>query len=284
MLVLCILSLAAHAKNIEKTIIYQPQISDFKDSHLKEKFEILSRFGFTGIIIQWSRYGEYNFLVKQPGWYDELFSLAEKYHIKIIMGLYADPKYFSLLDRKKYDIKHYFDILLKENKNSVDEIIKKYGKNEAFWGWYVYDELNDQAWQDEKRRKIVSQYLKSFNNYLIKKSPSKHKFISAYYTNTIKPEEYIALLDNVVPKGWNILIQSAVGAGLIDIHTWDNFYKDCRKSLRHPWVPIIEIFTMKNQKIQGSYQIFLMQKKYTQQAHALFSWRYFFSNTFLLKY
>jgi hypothetical protein len=276
--------LVSYANNIEKTLIYQPQARDFKNPHLKEKFEILSDTGFTHIVLQWSIYGEYDFLKKHTDWFDKLFFLADQYHIKIIMGLYADPNYFSHIQKKKYDIEAYLKRLLIANKKTIDEILDKYEKKQAFFGWYIYDELNDVVWQKEKRRKALMNYLQTLNDYLVKKTPSKQVFISAYDTDTMDPKAYTSLLDNVVPKRWNILIQTAVGAGLIDIQTWDMFYRMCQTRLAHKWIPIIEIFSIKKKQIKSSYTAFDGQKKYMQQSHALFSWRYLFDQYFLVKY
>ena len=275
---------SVEASHIGKTIIYQPQAQDFQKSELKKQFKILSELGFSTVILQWSVYGNYDFPQRHIQWYESFFSLAKKYHIKVIVGLYADTNYFDVIQSNTFDAPLYLDRLLEKNKQCMRDLIRRFGKQEAFLGWYLYDELNDVVWQDERDRRVLHRYLQKLDSLFLHDTPDKEVYISAYYTANMQGKTYIDMLDETVPKRWNILMQSAVGAGLIEIEQWDHFYSLCKKELLHKWMPILELFVIDRKHISSSYPIFRMQTKYIENDYALFSWRYLFDSTFLRFY
>jgi len=280
---ICLLTFGVYAQGIEKSIIYQPQAQDFTKFTLEEKFKLLSNMDFTQVILQWSSYGEYDFTAHHPQWFEELFSLAERYNIAIYMGLYADPKYFVEVQKKNFRAKKYLSHLLEANKKMIQNIHTKFRDKKMFKGWYIYDELNDVVWQNKDNQMALALYLAQINDILQKKD-RRAVYISAYITGTLPPEEYLSFLHDVIPKRWEVLMQTGIGAGLISPKVCERYFLFFKARFKRKWMPIIEIFSFKGKKIQQDFAMYKKQISCIQQDYTLFSWRYLFDTQFLEAY
>ncbi len=273
---LFIVSVNLYAK--ETYLFYQPWNSDFNGTLFDDKtFRLLKQHGITAIVVQWTRYGDNNFIRKFDKRFKKLFLLGERYRIKIITGLYADPNYFKYISEKKLDTEHYLTTLLHHNQNTAKELDAQFKHYRSWGGWYIYDEINDVVWSEERRYRLIQSYLRQLS-HTIKSINDKPIYISAYYTGTVSLFRYIDFINTVIPKGTILFLQSGVGAGLLDLqeakHYFTLFGEFCNKHL----VYLSEMFHIKkDKKIVADATLYRMQsdKLGTNCDRALFSWRYF---------
>jgi hypothetical protein len=263
--------------------MYQPQAQDFTKPALEHKFKLLSKLGFTQVILQWSSYGEYDFIAKHPQWFEQLFSLAKQHNIAIYMGLYADPKYFVAVQKKNFMATQYLGSLLKKNKKIITSIYNSFRDKKMFKGWYIYDELNDVVWQKKINQKALALYLDEIDIFL-QKQDKREVYISAYFTGSMSPQDYISFLHDAIPKRWEVLIQTGVGAGLVSTEVCQKYFTQFESSFQRKWMPIIEIFSFEGKKIQKDFAMYKKQTSCMKQRYTLFSWRYLFDIDFLEAY
>lgn len=274
----------ANAQQPGKSIMYQPQEKDFIYPNWESRFKLLSQQGFKTVIIQWTSYGAHRFYEKHPYWIGNILKYAKQYKIGLIFGLYADPEYFKKIEKKRTDIKIYLKKLYRINLETARTLSLQLDKDEAFKGWYIYDEINDEAWQDNIRHKALTEYLHQLDHALDALTPNKKIMISAYFSNKTAPDAYAKLLNTALPEKWILLLQSGVGAGLVTPQKCQTYFKVFSKVYDHQWFPIIELFSFSGKIPKADYDIYLKQHKCSNKNNVLFSWRYFFNKDFLQHY
>ena len=79
------------------SIFYQPLLKD--KINWNSTFKKLQQAQIETIILQWSRFGVVDFM-KKDIWLKTILSYAQKYNIKVIVGLYGDDNYFKMLEPK----------------------------------------------------------------------------------------------------------------------------------------------------------------------------------------
>jgi len=278
------LFLFANAQELEKSIMYQPQEKDFIYPNWGSKFKLLSQQGFKTVIIQWTSYGTHCFYERHPFWIKSIMKYAKQYNMKIIFGLYADPDYFKKIGNHRTDIENYLQKLYRLNLETARILSLQLDKDKAFKGWYIYDEINDEAWQDIVRGKALKAYLHQLDHALDSLTPNKKIMISAYFSNKTAPEEYVKLLNETLPEKWILLLQSGVGAGLVTPQKCQTYFKAFSKAYDHQWFPIIELFSLSGKIPKANYDIYLKQYNCRNKNDIFFSWRYFFDKDFLQRY
>lgn len=266
------------------TMIYQPQEKDFKHPEWRKQINLLKANGFDKIILQWSAYGKHRFYAHHPQWLHHFLTLAAEYDIEVFIGLYADPRYFDKIQDKKTDISLYLNTLYFKNMQTAYAVWRSVKNEKAFKGWYMYDEMNDVTWKEKERHKALRAYLLRVHEGLMRLAPKKEIIISAYFTGVTKASIYAAMLAKTVPQSWLLLLQSGVGAGLVNSATCLQYYQTFNKVYLRTWEPIIEIFRFDKKEPTSSFQSLMEQKKCIQKPYAFFSWRYFFDPGFYHAY
>ncbi|WP_295419563.1 DUF4434 domain-containing protein [Sulfurovum sp.] len=264
--------------------MYQPQEKDFIYPNWESRFKLLSQQGFKTVIIQWSSYGTHRFYEKHPFWIKSIMKYAKQYNMEIIFGLYADPDYFKKIENHRTEIKNYLQKLYRINVATARRLSLQLDKDKAFKGWYIYDEINDEAWQDAVRGKALKAYLYQLDHALNSLTPDKKIMISAYFSSKTAPEEYVKFLNETLPEKWILLLQSGVGAGLVTPQKCQTYFKTFSAAYHHQWFPVIELFSFSGEIPKADYEIYEKQYNCRNKNYILFSWRYFFAKDFLQKY
>lgn len=281
LLILCKVTILWGSQNI---IIYQPQEKDFVLPQWEKHIKMLSLEGFKSIVLQWSTYGTHRFYIHHPQWLPEFLKIADTYNIDVYIGLYADPEYFDIIQKKDTNIPAYLNTLYFKNMQTAFAVSRTIKKEKAFKGWYIYDEINDVTWRDVYRQSALQHYFHRLDEGLSRLTPTKEHLVSAYFTGTTKPVDYVKTLEHTLPSSWILLLQSGVGAGLVDTKTCMQYYQVFKHEYSRKWIPIIEIFRFEKKQPVSSFETFTKQKICLKEPYAFFSWRYFFEASFYHSY
>ncbi len=285
LIVLTLKGLIITTKKVPITsIFYQPLLKDKMD--WDSIFKKLQKAHIKTLILQWSRFGEVDFL-KNRRWLEKILSNGQKYNIDVIVGLYGDDRYFKKIENRKLNIKSYLKLLRTENiiqAKRVYSIAKDYS---SFKGYYIYDEIDYINFKN--REKVLKRYLKELNKSI--KEISNHQiYISAYFSKNISEVNYAKMLSNVISKDYILFLQSGIGANLVDSNISSRYMKIFSKEFKGIFIPIVEAFSIKKSKIEPidfnslKRQIYIIKESTKSSNISLFSLRYFLDKKIFDKY
>ena len=263
-------------------IFYQPLLKDKMDWN--SNFKKLQQAEIETIILQWSKFGVVDFM-KEKAWLNNILFHAQKYKIKVIVGLYGDNKYFKTLENKNTNVKKYLTKLHTMNilqAKKVFDIAKEYN---SFFGYYIYDEIDDTNFIQKKRQK----YLQTMADE-IQKFSLHPLYISGYFSQHMSPTKYAKMFSQVTQKKYTILLQSGIGANLVNNKISSLYMQTFSKEFNGKFIPIVESFTFKNSKIKSidleslKQQINILETSSNTSHLSLFSLRYFLEQKLFLDY
>jgi len=262
------------------SIFYQPLLKDKTKIDLEKSFKTLHKFGIKQVILQWTKHGVVDF-TKETSYINNILSYGEKYHIKIIFGLYADPDYFYMIGDKKLDLKIYLKSLKKENIAQALRVHNIVKTHNSFDGWYIYDELDDVHFKEKSRQTILKDYLQVLANSL-NKIAKKHIYISGFYTKKMTPKEFSQMFSYILQDKYTFMLQSGVGAKLLTQNEYKQFLNKFSKNYKKNFIPIVEAFHTNYTSFKV--QIATVKSILKNPKVNLFSLRYFITDSFLKNY
>ena len=272
------------------SLFYQPLLED--NINWEVTFQKLHQVDIKKVILQWSKFGVVDF-VKDDKWLKEILSSAQKYNIKVIVGLYGDNNYFKVLENRNTDIKLYLSSLYKKNIKQAEKIYTIAKNYSSFDGYYIYDEVDDRNFIEIERQKYLKEYLQTLADSIAKIS-NHCLYISGYFSKNISPIDYVNMFSEITQKKYTLLLQSGIGAGLVDFNTTILYMKTFTKEFKGKFTPIIEGFILKELKIQPTdfkslkREVDLIKKSTNNSKLSLFSLKYFLDkelfNAYLLEY
>ena len=267
-------------------VFYQPLLQDKMDWN--SNFKKFHQAGVKTIILQWSKFGVVDFL-RDDKWLKNILHNAQRHHIKVVVGLYGDDKYFKTLEKKETNVEIYLNSLLHKNILQAKKIYKIAQKYNAFSGYYIYDEIDDTNFIDRNKEKYLTAYLKSMAKSL-KKISSHRLYISSYFSQHMPIDEYINFISNITNTRYTLLLQSGIGANLVNAKESSRYMKIFSKKFKGAFIPIVESFKMNKGKIKAidieslNKQIDILSKSSNNSKLALFSLRYFLEDELFTNY
>ncbi len=270
-------------------VFYQPLLKDKMD--WERTFQKLQQAGVKTIILQWSKFGVVDFIQKDR-WLSTILSSAQKYHIDVIVGLYGDDKYFKTLENKHIKVEKYLNSLYTQNILQAKKIYAIAKKYDSFYGYYIYDEIDDTNFVDIKRQTYLKKYLKKMA-YSIERISTHPLYISSYFSKNMSIDKYTNFMSNITDHKYTLLLQSGIGANLVNAKESAKYIESFSKNFKGDFIPIVESFKMNKSKIEAidieslNRQIDILKSANSSKI-ALFSLRYFleeelFSNYILKK-
>jgi len=269
-----------------KVVFYQPLLKDKMDWN--RNFKKLHQAGVESIILQWSKFGLVDFL-KDNKWLNNILYNAQKHNIKVVVGLYGDDRYFKTLEKKETNVEIYLNSLLHKNILQAKKIYKIAKKYHSFSGYYIYDEIDDTNFVSIKRKASLKRYLKSMTKSLNKISAHR-LYISSYFSKHMPIEEYIGFISDIVDNRYTLLLQSGIGANLVNAKESGRYMKIFSKKFKGEFIPIVESFKMNKTKIEAididnlKRQIDILSQSANSSKLALFSLRYFLEDELFTNY
>ena len=272
------------------SIFYQPLLKD--SMKWDDNFKKLQQAGIKTLILQWSKFGVVDFM-KEDKWLSTILSHAQHYKIKVIVGLYGDDHYFKILENRDTDIQTYLNSLHTQNIQQAQKIYTVAKKYSSFDGYYIYDEIDDTNFIEKNRQKYLKKYLRTIADSIAKISPHP-LYLSGYFSRKMSPTSYAHMLSESLQKRYTLLLQSGIGAKLVDNNTSSLYMQTFSREFNGKFIPIIEGFTFKNSKVQSidivslQREINLLKESANTSSLSLFSLRYFLDkqlfSAYLLEY
>lgn len=191
--------LAECAESKPSIIIYQPLLSDIeqKDQYWQDRFTTIKEAGITTILLQWSGYGDVDFLLQPVDsttqsmtFIDYLLTLAHAHKVKIIFGLWSDPDWFEHVNEDDQALRFYLRRLRERNTTFAHKINNLYGDHSSFTGWYLPEEIDDRNWQTVGRQQLLEEHVKTMTETLTTISGQYPVMISSYFSGNTSPEYY----------------------------------------------------------------------------------------------
>jgi len=270
------------------SLFYQPLLKDEGKMEWEHIFKEMHGCQIEQLVLQWSQYGVVDF-IKDEKWLKEILSQAQKYNIKVVIGLYADEQYFKTLENAHTNLEVYLDYLYKKNIEHAQKIYTIAQNYDAFSGWYVYDEIDDTNFATAKRQEVLKKYLQILASSLeqIAQYPI---YISGYFSHHMSAEVYTKMFSDITQKKYTVFLQSGIGAQLVNNANSSVYMKAFHQNFTGKFIPIVEGFTMKDRKIitmnfdRLEQQIDLVKNSSNIEQLSLFSLRYFFNKKLIEPY
>jgi len=269
-----------------KYLFYQPLLKD--KIEWERVFFTMHSLGLKILILQWSRYDMVDF-IKNKVWLEKILEEAKVQNIQVVVGLYGDNRYFKNIEDKKLNLPIYFDKLYKINIQQAQKIYKVAKNFSNFSGWYFVEEVDDLNFKEKRREKALKVYWKRLSCE-IDKVADRAIYLSAFYGQNSSPQEYAEMLNRVVPKGVHLLLQSGIGAKLVNLKESKNYMQKFKMSYKGEFSPIVELFTIGKKEIIAmeatlvQKQIEFLRDNQIGNSIALFSLRYLFTDELLRAY
>jgi len=261
------------------SLFYQPLVKDLKNLNWDKKFQQMKDKKIDTLILQWTQYGQYNFL-QQDKWLKNILENAQKNNIKIIIGLYADENYFNTLQDDATNIEKYLNELKNKNIKQAKQIFKISKKYNSFFGWYIYDEINDTFFRSKSKQLLLHNYLTHLASQL-KNIKEKPLYLSGYFSMAMDPSDFAVMFSYITAQQYTVLLQSGVGAKLVNMRESSIYMDAFYKSYNADFIPIVESFNIVQGKAKRisqddrCNQMKMLEKSTKQKSFSLFSMRYF---------
>lgn len=220
----------------------------------RSEFLSHQRLGVDEVVLQWTMWGaDLNKEITLPVWVEAAIMGADQAGAKIWFGLRYDP---SLIENLKNKGQPYLDARLHETKQIATALKSQmsYAANpsEVFAGWYISDEIDAALLQDNKLRKLLTQYMLETQAILNRILPGPVS-ISGYTNSTHEPKKlarlWDTLLDNTLVDV--LLLQDGLGAKLMEPYSSRKLQRAISAQFKqhgHTVIPVVEIFEIDPRK------------------------------------
>lgn len=208
------LVLASQGATAMTGIFWQPQLRDNQAS--RESWQSLMRSvrqqGFDTLILQWTRYGDAFADASETAKLVERTADARRAGLKIVIGLYADPDFFTRQQQPDLALENYLNRLRVNDLEQVQHWLDAAGI--APDGWYISAEIDDHNWRNEARRQPLLKWLNETRSGLSKLS-DKPVYISSFFAGNMEPDAYARFMQQLHSTGLHIWVQDGSGVGTL---------------------------------------------------------------------
>ncbi|MGU3523674.1 DUF4434 family protein [Enterobacteriaceae bacterium C23F] len=202
--------LASPWANAMKAVIWQPQLRDSSvtSAQWSGLMQALRQQGVDTLVLQWTQYGtafaddQGNQQLRQRA------SAAQAAGLKVIVGLNADPDFFSRQKQSASALKHYLgrlreaDLQLAKRWSGAAELRPD--------GWYLSAEIDDLNWRSPEKRAELLTWLGDTRQQLAKQG-SKPVYISSFFAGNMTPDAYAAMIAEVEKLRIGVWVQDGLG-------------------------------------------------------------------------
>ncbi len=191
-----------------------------------DQFEKMKEVQLNKVIIQYAVYRDLSwyspsnlsFINYRETTLNKIFSSAEKYGLKVYVGLYFDENWFTA---DKTASSTYSDLTTK-HKAVIDEIYNLFSSSPSFGGWYIPQEIDDMNFQTSNIKTPLFNWLQQISVYAHSKTPDKPVMIAPFFNLWIPADVlenwYDDMLTSTTELDW-IYPQDGVGPTIKDVDT-----------------------------------------------------------------
>lgn len=202
-----LLMLASPWANAMKAVFWQPQLRDASVTaeQWSGLMQTLRQQGFDTLVLQWTQYGS---AFTDDAGQQQLrlrAGAAKAAGLKVIVGLNADPDFFSRQKQSAAALNHYLGRLRVAD-------IKQAKRWTAFApdGWYLSAEIDDLNWRSPEKREQLLRWLKDTRQQLAK-IDGKPVWISSFFAGNMTPESYAGMLAEIEQRQIGVWVQDGHG-------------------------------------------------------------------------
>lgn len=205
---LFLLLLASPLVNAMNGVIWQPQLRDTTVSPTQwtALMQNLHRQGFDTLVLQWTQYGTAFSNAQDSQWLQLRADAARKAGLKVIVGLHADPDFFSRQKQSAAALSHYLTRL------RMADLRQAKAWNPVFQpdGWYISAEIDDLNWRNPAARAQLIQWLRDTRQQFAALD-TKPLYISSFFAGHMTPEGYSRMLAEIRQTGVQVWVQDGYG-------------------------------------------------------------------------
>ncbi|SNY63028.1 DUF4434 family protein [Enterobacter sp. CC120223-11] len=202
--------LASPWANAMKAVFWQPQLRDSGVSaeQWSTLMQKLHRQGFDTLVLQWTQYGTAFADENGSQQLRQRAAAAQSAGLKVIVGLNADPEFFSRQKQSAAALKHYLGRLRVADLQQA----KRWSDSPDFRpdGWYLSAEIDDLNWRSPERRVELLAWL-SDTRQLLAKHDNKPVYISSFFAGNMTPEGYAAMIAEIEKLRIGVWVQDGLG-------------------------------------------------------------------------
>ncbi len=189
-------------------------IKDMKQMHA---------IGIDSVIVQWCAEPGVLYFESDDLEYDEQYPALERIikaatdqKMKVCIGLYQDPDYWTQITARDRVLRDYFLVRIVKNEAVQKALIKEFGNEDVWTGYYIPDEIDDLTWRQPGKSKRIKQYLELLCKRLRLNDSSREINISAFFRGRTAPDIFMNNMESIVTSNTvdNLLLQD--GAGNLD--------------------------------------------------------------------
>lgn len=196
-------------------LFFQPQLRDQQlvDADWNEVFSQVRRYGFDTLILQWTRHGTAFADGAERDWLVARVHQARDHGLRIVIGLAADPDFFSRSQQSGDALEAYLRRLAVNDAALARRWVATLPA-ESIAGWYLPAEIDDLNWRETRRARQLTDYLRDAVARL-DEVLERRVYISAFFTGKMQPDRYAALLGAVRRTGVRLWVQDGRGTGVL---------------------------------------------------------------------
>lgn len=206
--------LAASTQGLALTaIFYQPQLRDraIKEAQWPLIFSTAHTQGFDTVVVQWTRYGDAFDDEAGRVWLQARLFEARAAGLQLVLGLAADPEFFSRQEMPAEALPAYFQ-QLQRNNAALAQYWQQQLPAHAIAGWYLPLEVDDRRWREQEARQTLLHYLHNESRQLGRRN-SKPVYLSSFFGGYMSPQAYAELITDMEKTGVHVWVQDGAGTG-----------------------------------------------------------------------
>lgn len=193
-----------------KAVFWQPQLRDSSVSAVQwaTLMQTLHRQGFDTLVLQWTQYGTAFANDNGHQQLQQRAAAARAAGLKVIVGLNADPDFFSRQKQSAAALKHYLGRLRVADLQQA----KRWSEEADFRpdGWYLSAEIDDLNWRSPQKRAELIAWLGDTRQQLAQHD-DRPVYISSFFAGNMAPDGYAALLTEIEKLGIGVWVQDGLG-------------------------------------------------------------------------
>ncbi len=231
-------------------VMYQPHVTDLENDPAwwQQTLERLQRLKVQELYIQWSRHGDVDFTRQIDPLPEPLVQLllrqAEALGLKLHIGLYADPDFFSRSKQSLPALAVYLNRLRILSLEQAEKIAVLAKGSPALAGFYLYEEIDDVNWRAREKQDLLAQHLQKSYDELHSRFPELQIAVSSFFTARMTPEGYAKMWQRLTRENSLVVfVQDGAGTGLLDSDERMLYFRALDRNLvANQWSIIVELF------------------------------------------
>ncbi|RAP57504.1 DUF4434 domain-containing protein [Oleiagrimonas sp. MCCC 1A03011] len=201
-----------------KVLFYQPQRADLAvpDADWPKFFQRIRAMGFDTLAVQWVAYGDAFTGARERSWLANRLREARASGLKLVLGLGADPQFFTRQKAPPEQLGTYFRELAETDRSLARTWLRELG-SDAVLAWYLPIEVDDLRWREGDARAVLLEHLRTEVRALqaLHRAPV---YVSTFFAGHMAPEAYARLLRELDATGVRVWVQDGAGTGRLTHH------------------------------------------------------------------